>query len=238
MDITSLKEQTKDYKYKIELHAHTKPVSPCSEIPPAELISRYKAKGFDAVVITNHMINFLFDGKTDTEAIEYYLDGYRQTKDEGEKQGIKVLLGLEMRFPENANDYLVFGVDEADVKEMYSYLNLNYETFYNRFKADNRVILQAHPFRDGMVLQNPDLLDGIEVFNCHPHHNSRIAKAAQYAKEHPRLITTCGTDFHHHDHEGMVAMLSREIPENSYRLAEILKSGDYLFQISNTILLP
>lgn len=31
---------------------------------------------------------------------------------------------------------------------------------------------QAHPFRNSMKITNPELLDGIEVYNGHPGHDS------------------------------------------------------------------
>ena len=58
------------------------------------------------------------------------------------------------------------------------------DVIYNnifQYKNEKNVILQAHPFRDGMVLANPVSIDGIEVFNFHINHNSRIGIAAQYA---------------------------------------------------------
>ena len=42
------------YRYKIELHAHTSPGSGCSELPPREFLSRLRTQGYHAVVITNH----------------------------------------------------------------------------------------------------------------------------------------------------------------------------------------
>ena len=44
------------YPYRIELHAHTNPVSGCSEIPPEALVRIYREKGVHGIVITNHMI--------------------------------------------------------------------------------------------------------------------------------------------------------------------------------------
>ena len=49
MTSAELKEQLKrTYPCRIELHAHTKPVSPCSEIPPADLVKSYIDQGFHA----------------------------------------------------------------------------------------------------------------------------------------------------------------------------------------------
>ena len=52
-------------------------------------------------------------GETKEEQLDFYLTGYRKAKEHGDKIGIKVYLGLEIRFSkENENDYLIYGVDD------------------------------------------------------------------------------------------------------------------------------
>ena len=51
----NIQEVNKQYPYKIELHAHTSPVSACAHVSPAETVRRYAKKGVDALVITNHL---------------------------------------------------------------------------------------------------------------------------------------------------------------------------------------
>ena len=227
-----------EYKYKIETHAHTSPSSPCADLKPCEVIERYAALGFDAVAITNHFCkhSFLVD---EYEAVKKDILGdYYAAKNAGEKYGIKVILGMEMRFPENSNDYLLYGIDENDIKALYDFTSTDYVTFYKNFKNDKNVILQAHPFRKGIVLQDPQFLDGIETFNVHPHHNSRISLATRYAKKYPHFITTCGSDFHHDGHEGLGGILSKTLPQDSYALSNLLKSRDFLFNVAGSIVIP
>ena len=69
-----------EYRYKIELHAHTSPVSGCSHIPPAEIVRRLADKGYHAVAITNH---FCYDNqfmKAD-DPVSVYLADYYAAKD-------------------------------------------------------------------------------------------------------------------------------------------------------------
>ncbi len=238
MSIEAINKLTGEYRYKIELHAHTKPTSPCSDMLPNTLIERYASLGFDGVALTNHFIDFLLTSDNPDKVSEVYLRDYYETKNCGEKHNIKVYLGMEVRFPENCNDYLVYGIDENDIKEIFSYIHTDYITFYNAFKNDKNVILQAHPFRSGMELQNPDFVDGIETFNMHPNHNSSIALANKYANEHKGFIKVCGSDFHHEGHQGLGATRVKQLPEDSFGLAEILKSGDYLFDVAGSIVIP
>lgn len=226
-----------EYPYRIELHAHTKPVSLCSEIPPEELIARYKAQGYDAVVITNHF----FPGMPGYGQREQCLAGYFADFDAackaGERAGIQVLLGMEIRFSENMNDYLVYGIDRAFVEASYAALEQGIAQYYGTFKNERNLILQAHPFRNGMELAAPACIDGIETFNMHPGHNSKVAVAARYAREHD-FIVSAGTDFHHPGQEGMAALRTKELPRDSFALARILKARDYLFEVGGNLVLP
>ncbi|MBR4073139.1 MAG: PHP domain-containing protein, partial [Clostridia bacterium] len=117
------KQLAKQYPYRIELHAHTKPVSGCSEILPEEMAEIYHKKGFDAVVITNHFVPWVVGETPKEEVLDNYLSGYEETAKAAEKYGIKVFLGVEIRFSENNNDYLLFGVDREVLSVCYDYLH-------------------------------------------------------------------------------------------------------------------
>ena len=239
----NIKEELKNtYRYRIEAHAHTTPVSGCSQIKPEELVRIYKELGYDAVTVTNHFISYMFKEKTKDEALAYYLKDFYDAKSAGEKYGIKVYLGLEVRFQnECMNDYLLYGVDDDITSTVYDYLEYDLAKFRTEVKLDNSVFIQAHPFRDGMKLADPALLDGIETFNLHPGHNSRIGLAVKYANEKSFDIVTAGSDFHHPNvcHEGVAAIRTKTLPKDSFELAKVLKSQDYLLEIvGNSIVFP
>ena len=239
MDKNSFKQQLLEtYKYKAELHAHTSPVSPCSEISPEEMIKTYSALGYDVLVISNH---FMITGEEKEEYINKFIENFEQTKALGEKAGINVLLAAEIRFTENQNDYLVYGVDRKILGEIFDLLPYGLENFRKNYDLSKGLLIQAHPFRNRMETVNADLLDGIEVYNMHPNHNSRIAIASLYAKNNGKNIITTGSDFHHpnQNHEGLGALRTKIKPENSEELIEILKSGDYIFEIAgNNLIIP
>jgi len=148
-----------------------------------------------------------------------------------------VILGAEIRFTENINDYLIYGITPEDLTDIYELLYHGIDNFYKVYKNDRNVIIQAHPFRDHMEKVDVKSLDGIEVFNMHPHHNSRIGFAAQYAKVN-NMIATCGSDFHHVGHEGMCGILTENALMNSFDIADILKSKNYCMYISDFLIGP
>lgn len=241
-----LKEKLKkEYCYKIELHAHTSPASSCGEASPEQLVKIYKDLGYDALVLTNHFISdyvsFKDKSLSKDEHLKIYLDDYVKTKEAGDRCGLKVLLGAELRFIQNSNDYLLYGTDYGILSKAYDYLKIGLKEFREEVKLENSVLIQAHPFRQGIELVDSKLLDGIETFNMHPGHNGAIGFAARYAKEQGFSITTAGSDFHHLGlgHEGVAAIRTKKLPKDSFELAEILKSGDYVFEIGdNSIVIP
>ncbi len=240
MDWKKRKEELKtEYPYKIELHAHTSPASGCSDVTPKEMVEIYKGLGFDAVNLTNH---FIFSEKRSKEKyIADYLNDYYETRRYGDELGIKVYLSAEIRFSENSNDYLVFGVNETMLGEIYDRLQGGVVAFREQYPMPNSAFVQAHPERNNMQRVSPELLDGIEVFNLHPNHNSRIGIAALRAKREKMPFITAGSDFHHklRDHEGLAAVRAGVLPEDSFGLAKLLFSGDYLFEIAgSSLVLP
>lgn len=229
-----------EYKYRIELHAHTSPASGCSQILPEEMVLTYKNLGYNAVAITNHFI-YQTKGIEKEEYIYRFMRDFDETRKYGDELGIKVYLGAEIRFTECDNDYLVFGVNKEMLLEIYDLLPLGLENFRKNYKMPDSVFVQAHPMRDGMQPIDTSLLDGVEVFNMHPGHNSRVGMAAVNAKNDGIGIITAGSDFHHPNvnHEGVAALRSTSLPEDTFGLAKILKKGDYLLEIGrNNIVIP
>lgn len=241
MNIKELKQSlVNEYKFRTELHAHTSPASSCSEIPPEEVAEIYKALGYDAVTIANHF-SFSYQDSQKNEVIERFFSDFEKAEKRGKEIGINVILAAEIRFTENENDYLIYGVTRKMMDEIYDLLPWGVDNFRKVYSMPDSVFLQAHPFRDGMQSVNPAILDGIEVFNLHPNHNSRVGIASVYADEQIFPIITAGSDFHHKNrkHEGVSAIRSKFLPKDSFELASLLKSGDFLLEVGrNNIVIP
>ena len=232
----------KEYPFRTELHAHSFPASGCSEVSPEQLVKTYVELGYNSLVLTNHFIyNYRRLENFEENGIELWYDDYEKTKAYGDEYGLNVILGVEIRFTESINDYLIYGINKQMLREIYGYLPFGVENFRKKYKMLDSVFIQAHPFRDNCNPISPELLDGIETLNLHQGHNSRIAIATEYAKENNLSIVSAGTDFHHLGikHEGAAALRSKEEVTDSFQLAKILKSEDYLLEIGgNAIVLP
>lgn len=226
---------TEKYPYKIEMHAHSNPASRCSEIPPEDLVRHYKDKGYDAVVLTNHFVHRPVEEKR--AAVEAQLADYRKACEAGEKLGIRVLLGAEIRFAGETNDFLLYGVDENILLSVFDQLGNGLTAFRENLKLKKSLLIQAHPFRASCQVADSSLLDGIEVVNLHPHHNSNVHLGMIHAKENPGLIRTAGSDYHHDKpgHCGTSALRFPVLPKDSFELAELLRRRDYLIEVLDTI---
>ena len=62
-------------------------------------------------------------------------------------------------------------------------------------KENNLAIFQAHPFRNGMFVKEPGIVDGIEVYNGHGNHDSRNDIAVMWAEKFG-FRKLSGSDFH------------------------------------------
>lgn len=218
---------------KYEMHVHTAECDICAHVAAKDIVRMYQQKGYSGLVITDHYFAMSFDWFADdlTEGTHYefvdrWLRGYREAKKEGDKIGMTVLLGAEVRLDgPNINDYLIYGIDE-DFLFRAPYLNrLSSLQELISVLPENACVVQAHPFRDNMTVQSPDLLFGIEVNNGGTElFRNDLARtfAAHYGK--PMLS---GSDFHHADHLARGGISTDADIQSIQDLVRVLRSGNY-----------
>ncbi|MFW6006764.1 MAG: PHP domain-containing protein [Bacillota bacterium] len=214
--------------FKYDIHVHTDEVSPCGKIEAEKMVKLYKKAGYAGVVITDHFRSRFFTdintGISHEEKVDRYLLGYRKAKKLGDKMGIKIFWGLEITFPENSNDYLVYGINEEILNKYRNITEIGLAEFYKLMKKINEDILifQAHPFRTGTTIMDPELLDGIEIYNGNPRHDSRNELALKFAQRHG-LRKISGSDFHQLEDLGQGGIILPEKPETEADLVQMLK---------------
>ncbi|NLO82410.1 MAG: PHP domain-containing protein [Clostridiales bacterium] len=188
----------KQSMYLLDTHVHTSEVSLCGKVEAVQMVRHYKEAGYDGIIITDHYYREYFELMLKgswKEKIDMYLSGYRAALAEGKRIGIDVLLGMEIRFHDTPEDYLVFGIDEQYILNNPKLYNHTLSSFKASIKGKDILLLQAHPFRTGLSPAAPELLDGVEVYNGNPRHDSRNHLAYSYAREHG-LIMISGSDAH------------------------------------------
>lgn len=219
--------------FKTELHCHSTLASNCGRITPREIVEKYVAAGYTSLVLTDHISRDTFQfgnyqGEPDWNSkMDFYLQAYRALCEEA-KDKLHILLGAEVRIDSHhATDYLLYGVTEEFLRKNI-YLNSYHLTELSRAaREDGVLIVQAHPFRDYMVVTPPSLLDGVEVFNGSVKHSPfRCEMAAKWA-EHYDLIPTSGSDTHRPTATACGGIETDEPITSNEQLLEVLRSRNY-----------
>ena len=191
-----------------------------------ELVDGYKEAGYDGIVITNHFDKGIMHlwGETTEEHYQTYLRGYELAKEEGERVGLRVILGMEIRLECGPEDYLVYGVTKDFIREHMDICGCSLQELYEICEENGCVLIQAHPFREYCQIQNPKYLHGVERnFNSgHDNHNEKLdAWLKEPGREH--LIITRGSDCHEIPQVGLVDFVIDADVKNSTELAQVLK---------------
>lgn len=219
--------------YKCELHCHTN-FSGCSDVSASEVVEKYVAAGYTTVVVTNHFNrHHLSREGSFAELCRGVFNAIEEVKKAAEGR-LNILEGMEITFNCMPNDFLLYGVTEKMLSEMEDVFELRPWQMRDRMHEAGGIIIQAHPFRFGQTVVNPDEVDGIEIYNGHPGHHSHndIAKMwalswAEHYRKDGSFILTSGTDHHNKWHTPTGGIETEEPVSSVEQLLEILKSGNY-----------
>ena len=218
---------------RFELHTHTSECDRDAHLSARELVRLYKEAGYDGMVVTDHYIERFYTlwfpedvkGLTHEQQVTRWLRGFRTARDEGEKIGFTVLPGAEVRFDGFPNDYLLYGLHEEFFYTVPRLNELKNAQELIALMPEGVCVVQAHPFRDDMVVAQPDGLFGIETFNGGTE-KFRNSLAKQFA-EHYGLPATSGSDIHDMTRlakGGIETPHEIKTPED---LVKVLRSGEY-----------
>lgn len=218
--------------YKTELHVHTSDGDIYAKHSGEEIVKMYADKGYSSLVITNHYFSPFFtwfkdelDDADHKKIIDRYLKGYYIAKNEGEKLGVSVLPGAEVRVRSCANDYLIYGLNEKDFYDLPILCNLkNIDELVDTI-PEHALIVWAHPFRNKCTTFTPDRLFGLEGFN-YGNEPFRNQMAKDFAKHYGKPITS-GSDFHGKNALAKGGIISNKKILTPRDLTDVLKSGEY-----------
>lgn len=216
--------------YNIELHFHTAQSSHCGRVNAEDGVKQYKEKGYSGIVVTDHFSKKERGGPEGQEwdaVCDRFLLGYHTAKKAAKGMNFCVFLGMEIRFPHDENDFLVYGFTEEFLRAHPWIYMRELPDLMGLAMQEKLYIAQAHPFRPKCSLADPACLHGIEVYNGNPRHNSHNDLALQAAKEH-QLGMIVGSDFHQPEdlsdrHAGFP-----EMPHTEQELAEMLRKGAFI----------
>ncbi len=216
--------------YLYDTHIHTVETSPCGRIPAAETVDYYAAHGYTGLVITDHLHREFLDiaaGEPDWKAVmERWLKGYRSAKKRGDEIGFDVILGAEMRFTDNNNDYLVYGIDEDWLFSHAYVICQTAREFFQKYH-DEVLVMHAHPYRDGNQTVFEDAVHGIELINTNRRHENHTDWAAALCERHPEYFRQAGSDMHRPEDRCRAGIIVPERIRDSFEYAERIRSGQF-----------
>ena len=217
--------------FKLETHLHTKYSSSCGKLDAETILRGYREAGYSGIVVTDHYSRKLFavlhaEHYSLQDKWQMFLDGYNRLKEMAPNYGIRIYRGVEIRFDENDNDYLLYNFPDELIYDGEEVFPLGIAGFAPRYRRTDAVLFQAHPFRDTCTPAPAWCLDGVEVRNCHPRQKNHNELAQQYAQEH-QLRRLCGSDCHQLPDIAGGGILVERLPEDDAELAVMLRAGEY-----------
>ena len=214
-----------------ETHVHTSNVSACAVSTGAEQAYVYKARGYTGIIVTDHFFNgnirFNAASRWDKK-IEFFMSGYNEAKEEGDKMGLDVFFGWE---------YSIYGADFLTYGLGIDFLLANpklggtvrIEEYSRLIRNNGGYLAQAHPFRKGYWIHspkavNPAYIDGVEVLNCNMTDECNDM-AFRFAKKHS-LPMQAGSDSHEADsYYGLSGIKLQKRAKNIHDIIAEIKSG-------------
>lgn len=212
--------------FKTETHLHVSEVSSCSNLTASDMVMRYYKAGYKTLFISDHFQKSYFDRLGDIsweDKIKRFLTGYEFAKKTGEHVGMNILLSAEIAFNNSCNHYLLYGIDEAFLKNRPDVLDMTIETFYPYAKEHGVTVVQAHPYRDKFCTPTPNFVDALEVHNSNPRHNNFTERVIETALSFNKPMTS-GSDTHRIEDVAQSGVITEK---------EICTASDYVQMLIN-----
>lgn len=216
--------------YLYDPHTHTSESSKCGHLDAADVVDRYAALGFSGLVVTDHL-HPEYLSRIDKEhnwekVMDHFLAGYHASKKRGDEIGFDVILGVELRFPENDNDYLVYGIDEQWLRSNPYVCCMSAQEFYDKFH-DDVLIIHAHPYRDGSAPVQETAVDGAEIINSNPRHDNHNDMAWNLCCRNARYFRLAGSDTHRSGDEANAGVILPDRVQDSYQYKHMIETKQF-----------
>ena len=216
--------------YRYYLHVHTSEVSPCGHLDVREMVKRYEEKGYSGIWLTNHFhreFEEMTEGMSWREKADFFLGPYREGKRLAGGR-MTVGLGMEIRFLQDPNDYLLYGLTEEMLyREGSRWLQMDLKSFFAAY-GDRLLVIQAHPNREGSSSPaDLSFLHGMEAVNTSPRHDNGNEKTQRILATHPWMLPTGGSDSHREEDVGRGGIETEKKICREEDLTDLLHSRQY-----------
>ena len=216
---------------KLETHCHSLGGSPCGDTPIDDILNFYNQAGYGGIVLTNHYDTYMPDyygvkGQGDKAVVDKFFSMYDEMKEKGEKLGLKIFFGIEVRISCTFTEYLLYGFNRQFLYDHPNLCALTQRELFELADKNGVLLIQSHPFRNGVQAGDPKYMHGAESFNGHYHHGNHNDLAEAFCNEH-NLIKMAGTDFHHPDQPITGGIMLPENIETNEQLAQYIRENNF-----------
>lgn len=219
----------------IDTHVHSSGISPCSRRNPSQLIAEYIADKTDGFVLANHCLKEFNEGIGYKAWCEKYVEEYNLVKALGDKYNIRVFFGIEVTpLYENRIHYLIIGITPDELLNSPELYEFSQKELYEYCSQNGFLLIQAHPFRNGMVPQDPRYLHGVEI-NCHPGYGATMEKEVTEFARNNNLRLICGSDFHGDHYKPKCGNYIPDEIADEKQLAEYLRNNQPEMKVMDVI---
>ena len=217
--------------YKVETHLHTSQVSQCAPDSAEQMVGAFLRAGFDAIIVTDHFVLDRDDtaGKTWEELVELQQKGYKAAVEAAEGTSLKVFFAWEMSCA-RGEDYLTYCLGPDFLLAHPELPSLDTRAYCALCRTSGGFVIRAHPYRHcSYIPSNPTIdetiVDGIEVVNgAWNDKDNENAQVMAWAKAHPEVPRTSGTDIHRTEFCGTSGVALREPLTDLRQYAEAVKA--------------
>ncbi len=216
----------------VDLHGHTGAISRCCRIGAEENVLRAREAGFDGMVITNHYDAGYFNEESYNAWLEGYITEWAHCRALGKQHGVRIFCGVEVNSALVPNLHLlIYGADEAFLRKYPRLCNRTTEELYRICKENGCALIQAHPFRHRVGVQDTAFLDGLEI-NCHPSYGNSYCADVLAAAQAKHLAVTAGCDYHADSYRSKGGtFLPNEIQTEQELAQYLLKADQFHLQV-------
>lgn len=214
--------------YKIELHVHSAESSGCAVLSAEDQVRLYKERGYSGMVFTDHFRGN--DCYTVTEEgfdTSRWMKGYLCACEAGRRYGMKIYFGLELGLNYGPEDYLIYGAMPSFLTKHADITKMTLQEVKAVADQNGLLLIQAHPFRQGLKQASGEEVHGYEVYNgANGNSRNRNDLTLTLWREQGG-IPTSGSDCHYLEQLGTGGIETDILPENEAALAALLRNGQY-----------
>ncbi len=213
----------------IDFHAHSSGISWCCRIPYNQVLEEARSLGIDGIFLTNHYQSYYVENGDALAFAKKYANEFLLAKKYGDEHGIRVFFGVEATMHRYQDAHiLIIGVDENFVLEHPALYDYTIEQLSSCVREKGGLLIQAHPFRNGVDrLVDLNCLEGLEL-SCHPLYDGTYLEKFNELAVKNGLFLSCGGDYHADTYRPHCGVYLPDSIKTEKEVAEYLRSTPFV----------